>query len=175
MDIQRVKETIALDPSRMSTLRLVREMNLPEGAVAGDFVRCAIFDKLHGHKEWTQLQRVEVVFFDPNRTDESVDLSIQAELVACSSRKPWVVKNLAREHPVARSLAQSMDGLMVTASAVAIRMLNNERLEVVAPFGVDDLLNGVLRPTKSELSSSVEKMYSRENWKTRYPLLRVEL
>lgn len=174
MDAQLVGEIISLDPGRLAALRLVRDLDLPQGAISGEFVRCAVFDQIHEHKEWTQLKEIEVVYWDPSRTDLQVDSSIETELVAQASRKPWKVTNLARDYSEKKNLKHALDYQLATASAVAVRLTRSDHIEVIAPYGIEDLLNGIVKPIRSELSGSLRRLISEQKWKLRFPKLQYE-
>ena len=166
-----LEAAILEDEKRLAALRLVRDLRLPEGAVAGDFVRCAVFDLLHGHPESTQLRSIDVVYFDPERPDPAVDASIEGELVAASPRRPWTVRNLAAARPGAPDLAVALDVYLDTASAVAVRLDEREGLEVLAPFGLEDLTQGRVRPTHPGRAPALRRKLAGERWVRRYPRL----
>ena len=50
----------------MGVLRAVRQLQLPDGWVGAGFVRRKVWDTLHGFKEPTLLNDIDVLFFDPN-------------------------------------------------------------------------------------------------------------
>jgi hypothetical protein len=171
---EEVRTSIAVDPRKLAALRLVRDLELPEGAIAGDLVRCAVFDRRHEHPEPTQLRSVDVVYFDPERTEAAVDESLTLELVAQASRRPWRVRNLARERPEAAGLAEALDVFDATAAAVAVRLGPREVIEVVAPFGLSDLVAGVVRPVASARAPHLRRRVADERWTKRYPQLVLE-
>lgn len=171
-----VSDSILLDDRAVAALRLVAGLELPEGAIAGDLVRCAVFDQIHGHAERTQLRRIEVVYFDAERTDAAIDRNIEMELVAASSRRPWEVQNLAALRPEAKNLAEALSVYADTASAVAARVTSRpgtpDALELVSPYGLEDLVAGVVRPHDPSRALELRQRAEKERWKARYPNLR---
>ncbi|HXP96254.1 MAG TPA: nucleotidyltransferase family protein [Telmatospirillum sp.] len=96
---------------------------------------------------------VDVVWFDRTRARPSVDQQIEAGLQAVEPSVAWSVKNQARMHQrngdqPYLSVADAVSRWPETATAVAAR-LTQAGLEIVAPFGLDDLFALVLRPTPS--------------------------
>lgn len=172
--LEEVQDCVAQDERRLSALRLVRELDLPEGSIAGEFVRCAVFDRLHQHAEWTQLKSVDVVYFDPERTDPAVDRSLEMELIASAPRRPWRVRNLAAEAPEASSLGEALPVYPDTASAVAVCLGPREQILVTAPFGLEDLVRGIVRPSRPEEAAALRRQVREEKWTRRYPRLRLE-
>ncbi len=62
-----------------------------------------------------------------------------------------------------------------TATVIAARRNDGDACEIAAPFGLDDLLNMVLRPTPrfaDEKKPIYEERLRTKHWTTRCPLLR---
>lgn len=141
---------IAADSSRLHLLRVLREVG-PEGAwIGAGFVRNAVWDHLHGYGEATPLADIDVLHFAPRALDPQADADFEAALRRrCEA--PWSVKNQARMHlrngdrPY-RDCADALCHWAETCTAVALRLVG-ERLELLAPLGVDDLLALKVRPT----------------------------
>lgn len=164
---------VASDPRRMAALRLVSELGLPQGAVAGEFVRSAVFDRIHRHPEWTQLRAIDVVYYDPERTDPAVDANVELELIARASRRPWRVRNLAGASPGAGDLASGLDVFPDTASAVAVRLGPRDTVELAAaPYDLEDLMAGVVRPVEPGRAGELRRLVHTEKWRRRFPRIR---
>jgi uncharacterized protein len=102
---------------------------------------------------------VDLAFFDPARLDRARDAEVEAALAARLPGVPWDAKNQAAVHTwYARvfggqagqvaPLRSAADGVATwpeTATAVAVRLDAHDRLEVVAPCGLEDLFNLVCR------------------------------
>lgn len=167
---------IAADSSRLHLLRVLREVG-PEGAwIGAGFVRNAVWDHLHGYGEATPLADIDVLHFAPRALDPQADADFEAALRRrCEA--PWSVKNQARMHlrngdrPY-RDCADALCHWAETCTAVALRLVG-ERLELLAPLGVDDLLALKVRPTAH--FAGKPEVYRRrlreKNWTARWPLL----
>jgi hypothetical protein len=62
-----------------------------------------------------------------------------------------------------------------TATAVALRLREDDAVELAAPFDVDDLLVMVLRPTphfRAHRLDAYRKRQRAKSWHTRWPRLR---
>lgn len=169
--VDEVVTSITADPRKLAALRLVRELELPEGAIAGDLVRLAVYDRLHQHPEPTQLRSIDVVYLDADRTEEAVDRSVLLELEAQAPRRPWRVRNLGRARPEARCLAEALDVYDATAEAVAVRIDARDELEVVAPFDLRDLIGGIVRPIHPARAGHLRRRVADERWTKRFPKL----
>ncbi|HEV2550922.1 MAG TPA: nucleotidyltransferase family protein [Stellaceae bacterium] len=160
-------------------LETVRALGLPDCWIGAGFVRNAVWDRLHGFSSPTPLDDIDVVWFDPARAEKSVDEALLTSLRARRPDLPWSVKNQARMHlrngdrPY-RSSQDAMRHWPETATAVALRLHDDDVVELAAPLGVDDLLALVLRPTPHfrahRLSAYLER-HRAKNWCARWPRL----
>lgn len=148
----RIQAIIMGDPVRWHLLEVVRRMRLPDCWIGAGFVRAAVWDHLHGRQMSPLSGDVDVLWFDPGRISPSIDQQIQTELRALVPSVAWSVKNQARMHlrngdaPYASTL-DAMRYWPETATAVAVRRSDQGRCEIAAPYGLDDLVGLILRPT----------------------------
>ncbi len=169
---------ILADPHRMQVLRTVRALNLPDGWIGAGFVRSAVWDHLHQRAPVESADDIDVVWFEPRPTGDSVDRAIESQLAAVDPVPRWSVKNQAimhlrnRDRPY-RSTLDAMAFWPETATAVAVR-LNDGVLEIAAPFGLDDLFGLILRPTPPFRDDRLPVFRDRvatKRWLERWPKL----
>jgi hypothetical protein len=155
-------------------------MQRPDCWIGAGFVRNAIWADRHGWASSALSADVDVVWFDPDRTDPSADREIEARLRLADPRVPWSVKNQARMHrrnddaPYA-SVTDAMRFWPETATAVAVRRNDQDDCEIAAPFGLDDLFDLVLRPTPCFARNKrhvYEERIRTKGWLTMWPLLK---
>ena len=168
------------DPLRWRVLDLVRSVGLPDGWVGAGFVRNAVWDHLHRRPPSPPSGDVDVLWFDPDRTDPLKDARLEAVLRGLEPSLNWSVRNQARMHlrngdgPYA-SVLDAMRHWSETATAAAVRRASGASCEVAAPFVLDDLFGLVLRPTP-QFARERHEIYSRrletKGWMTAWPLLR---
>lgn len=172
---------LARDDFRCQALASVRTLALPDGWIGAGFVRDAIWDHLHGHPPGSSTGDVDVVWFDPTRAQTDEDRAIESRLHDLSPRFAWSVKNQARMHirngdrPYG-SVAQALRFWPETATAVAVRLTSANRLEVNAPFGLDDLFALRLVPTPTFESGRrriFDERVAQKQWLLRYPRLQM--
>ena len=156
----------------MGVLRLVSDLDLPDGLLTGGFIRNMVWDHLHG-RPMTPLNNVDVVYYDRDRTDPGIDENLALELSLRSPKKNWSVVNTARWSPQPGSIESAVARGPETASAVAVAVDHHDRLTVVAPFGLEDLFNGVVRPVRPELAAEVQQRAEAKRWTKLYPELRI--
>ncbi len=96
---------------------------------------------------------------------------------------PWSVKNQARMHvknklsPYSSSF-ESVAHFPETPTAVAVR-LNNNQIEILAPYGLNDLFEGLVRPTPPfNQDSKLHPIYSNrvqsKNWGSIWNKLKID-
>ena len=158
---QRLTELVSADQWLMDMLRAARACNLPAWVIGAGVLRNLVWDHLHGYSERTSARDVDLAYFD------TIDLQAEAEqewedrLCAALPNVPWAVKNQAAVHlwyerrfgyavPPLESIEAAVATWPETATAVAVRLLPNDDLELIAPFGSSDLFAMILRrnPTR---------------------------
>lgn len=151
----------------MAALRVARSLDLPDWALAAGAVRGLVWDHLHAFAP-APPSDLDLVYFDP-------DLNPAPSLPA-----PWDVVNQASVHhwrPIAplRSTADGIAGWPETATCVGLRLEADGQLTVFAPFGLDDLFAGRLRPNPrcTDPKAYTERL-ARKDFAARWPCLLVE-
>jgi hypothetical protein len=143
-------------PWLMRALAAAREVDAPDWLIGAGAVRTAVWDRLHGFDEATPLADIDVGFFDPADLSPERDREVEEALRAALPEAPWQAKNQAAVHlwyprrfgytvePLA-STAEAIATFPETAVCVGLRLDPDDRLEIVAPLGLDDLLGLVHR------------------------------
>jgi len=179
-DVADIADFIAHNPRMMRCLAVLAAHG-PAGAwIGAGFVRNAVWDHLSGKDtEATPLADLDVVFHDPAIATAEHDARIEAALSVAAPDLPWSVHNQARMHvrnghrpysDVADALAHWPE----TATAIAAR-LGPKGVEILAPFGVDDVLAMIPRPTPAFRSKPdvLRARLKAKAWLTRWPRLRL--
>ena len=133
------------DPFRLRCLATLATV-APEAWIGAGFVRSVVFDSLCGVT--STLGDIDVIYFaDGDRAREAAILQgLQADLPDA----PWSVHDQARMHlhngdaPYS-GVADALRHWPEVATAVAVRAAPG--IEVLAPFGLGDLFDRVMRPT----------------------------
>lgn len=176
-----VVEIVAAAPWRLDVLRTVAALGLPDCWIAAGFLRNPIWDHLHGYAEATPLNDIDVVYFDPEDRSKERDDSLEAELRRLSPGPPWSARNQARMHDYNgdRPYLSTEDALrhwLETVSAVGIRLTEAGKLELLAPFGFDDIFDLTVRPTphaRAKRIADYQERVARKNWPAIWPRLTV--
>jgi hypothetical protein len=120
---------------------------------------------------------VDVIFFDPSDTRRERESDLENRLHEISPGAIWSVKNQARMHlrngdAPYRDTFEAVAHWAETATALAARSLDG-RIDVMAPHGVKDLLNLIVRPVpafEQKMEVYRERVLSKD-WPARWPML----
>ncbi|VEE15004.1 nucleotidyltransferase family protein [Ectopseudomonas mendocina] len=179
--VARLQTLIANDPRRLRILQQVRGLDLPDCWVAAGFVRSAVWDHLHQYTPSPLPEDIDVIWFDRSQLCPARDAELETILRQQDESLQWSVKNQARMHlrnddaPYA-SATEAMRYWPETATAVAVRLDGQDRLEVAAPLGLDDLFDLVVRPAgrfKDEKQPIYQQRLRDKNWLATWPKLKV--
>jgi hypothetical protein len=140
----------------MRALDVARAVAPPDWLIGSGVIRNLVWDRLHGFDRPTTRKDVDLVFFDPAALGEEREQEVQDALAVKAGEIPWDAKNQAAVHlwypdvfgVAVEPLASSADAVATwpeTATAVAVRLLPDDSLRVVAPCGLDDLFGLVCR------------------------------
>ena len=175
---------LAAAPALRAPLAALAALDLPDAWIGAGFVRDAAWDALHGWPVGTNPPRdVDVVWFDPARAAPAADAALEARLRAALPGLPWSVRNQARmaarngDAPYAGTL-DAVRHWPDTATAVAARLDARGSVAIAAPWGVDDLLAGIVRPTPAFAADPAKRAVFAQRiadkaWLRRWPVLRV--
>jgi uncharacterized protein len=157
-----LEEVVRSTPWLLAALRVARDVDPPEWLLGAGAVRGAVWDRVHG-RDPEPPKDVDVVFFDADDLSPERDAQVERELGDRAPGIPWDAKNQAAVHlwypqrfgRAVEPLTSSADGVATwpeTATCVALRLDARDRLTVVAPYGLDDLLGLVNRRNPRRVS-----------------------
>lgn len=171
----------------MAALLAGREVNAPDWVIGAGAIRDLVFEDLHG-RQAPPPRDIDYAFFDSADLGAEREERIEAELRKRCPGFPFEASNQARVHlwygqhhgrPIApyRSIEHAVSTWPETATAVACRLLPDDRVQVFAPLGLDDLFAGVLRRNPAQATPAIfqERLARRPDLATRWPLVRVML
>ena len=171
-------------PLVIEALRAARDIAAPDWLVCAGAIRDAVWDDLHGRPLTTMPRDIDVGFFDPSDLTGERDRAVEAQLRARAPGLPWQAKNQAAVHlwyprrfgvevSPFRSCAEAVATFPETATCVGVRLLPDDEIMVVAPYGLDDLFDCVCRHNATRVSASFyERRISEKDWRRRWPRMR---
>jgi hypothetical protein len=160
----RLIKLVRSSPVSMRALRAARAVDAPDWLIGGAVIRDRVWDHLHGHARAAPSKDVDLMFFDPASPECETESSVLRELTALATDISWDVTNQAQAHlwypqiygvelaPL-RCSGDAVGTWAETATAVAIRLMADDRIHVAAPCGLTDLFGMVCRRNPRVLTS----------------------
>src|SRR5689334_3712537 len=167
----------------MRVLEAVRDEPVPDAWTGAGVLRDLVWDERYGPGfSPDRVRDVDVAFFDSHDLSRPYDDRVTAHLRRRLPDVPWEAKNQAAVHtwysgkfgggavePLT-SIPDAVGTWPETATAVAVRLRTDDVIEICAPLGIADLLNGVWRrnPRRVGLAESLARL-ERHQPRTRWP------
>jgi hypothetical protein len=176
---QDIATFLASQPQILALLRPVAALGIDDCWIGAGLIRNAIWDHLHGiAAELLAESDVDVVYCDHSDARLERDLAIESHLVDQFPKIPWSVHNQARMHErngdaPYRNTEEAIRCWPETATAIAARILG-DKVEVISPHGIDDLVHMVVRPSPAFLHRLpiYRSRLASKKWAKRWPKLR---
>jgi hypothetical protein len=127
----------------MAVLEAARDVKPPDWWIGAGALRDLVWDELHGGFEPGMVRDVDVAFFDATDLSSAAESALEHRLCERLPGVPWEAKNQAAVHtwyarrfgfevePL-RSAAEGVSTWPETATAVGVRLLGNEEIELTA-------------------------------------------
>jgi uncharacterized protein len=183
--VERLASALASSRLIAPLLRRWPEIELPDAWLAAGAVSQTIWNLAHRQAPQANIKDIDLIYFDDG------DLSAESEnrhevrirRLFADLGVAFDVKNEARVHlwyrekfggTIApyRSIEDAVATFPTTATAIGVRPAASNRLDICAPFGLDDLLNLVVRANKRQITRSIyEAKIAR--WRQFWPNLEI--
>ena len=168
-------------------LEAARDLKLSSWCIGAGAVRNLVWDALHDHSTPSRLPDVDVVYFDASDLGRETEAALQQRLREALPEIPWEVTNQAAVHlwfeaqfgHAVEPLASLRDGVgswPEYATAVGLCLHQDDSIEVIAPHGLDDLFNCVVRRNPARVSmDTYRQRVEQKNYVLRWPRVTVAL
>ncbi len=167
------------DKWMMDVLLEASKLNLPDWMIGAGFLRNKVWDKLHDIKrEVADTGDIDLAYYSPGDTRE-IDKQISAKMNGALGLR-WEIINQSythewhnRELPY-KDTEEAISEWVETPTCIAVTLYNGEP-KIIAPHGIDDLVNLIIRPApcrKMDLETFFNRVESK-NWLKKWPKLRV--
>lgn len=178
-----IRKVIEEDEWMMELLKAAQQLNLPDWWICAGFVRSKIWDVLHDFNERTLLADIDVIYFDPTNTKEEEEKKLEERLKSLAPNIPWSVKNQARMHRINNlsPYASAVEGIAnfpETVTALGVKLDDQDKVILVAPHGIKDVIHLEVRPTPLFLSTTkLREIYKdrirKKDWAATWKMLKI--
>lgn len=180
MDKQLEEQLISLIKSDLwmiEILTIVRDLKLNDCWIGAGFVRNKVWDEKHG-KNRTALNDIDVIHFDQLNVSKEHDLEIEASLRNKEPNLNWSIKNQVRMHlrnghEPYNDCNQAISFWPETATSVAVRLNAKNKLECIAPHGLEDLFALKVIPTPEFNLSIYKARIEKKQWQKKWEKLTI--
>ena len=166
----------------VSILKVLESIGINNCYVGAGAINQTIFNYYHGYQINYGIKDYDVVYFDEDLSYESEDFVIRKIKKGLGNLADLVdIKNEARVHlwynekyQIKREPYSSVEDAIAswgaTITCVGVRMMNG-KLEVYAPYGLEDIFGMIIRPVKRDFS---KEMYDERaiRWQKKWTMLK---
>lgn len=180
---EELKEIIRNDDFFMKILRSIRDLNLESWCVGAGIIRNTVWAHLHSYPAMKP-KDIDVAYFDSAGKIED-ELEYEKILQETEPDIPWDVKNQALVHAWYHkkfgfkvepftSLEEAIAAWPETVTSVAVYLDKEDNIRIIAPLGLDDLFNIVLRRNPARVTpEQFLKRLSEKDLVKKWPMMRV--
>ncbi|MGQ5514350.1 nucleotidyltransferase family protein [Streptococcus anginosus] len=172
------------DQDIMTILQIIYDLQLKDSWLCAGSVRNFIWNRLSNQPGFDKDTDVDVIFFDPAISYEET-LKIETKLKENYPNYSWELKNQVYMHihnPNTEPYRDSRDAMSKypeRCTAIGLRLLDNDQLELFAPYGLDDILEFRIASTPHFLTDPArkalyEQRLSKKNWQKKWNNLQIE-
>lgn len=171
---------IKSDAWMMEALTIASSLNLKDWVIGAGFVRNKVWDHLNG-KTMTGVDTpdIDLVYYDPEGNNEETDEQLSKELSERTGFN-WEVVNEYYAHKwnnldPYKSTEDAISQWPETVTAVGVTMDKSGKLRLVAPYGINDLINFIVRPTPIFLNRPevIRDRMHKKKWLEKWPNIKI--
>ena len=177
-----LKKILMKNKDLVSILKVLESIGIDHCYVGAGSINQTVFNYYHGYQFNYGIKDYDVVYFDEDLSYEKEDKVIKVIKNRLGILSDMVdVKNEARVHlwynekyQIKREPYSSVEDAIAswgaTITCVGVRMKNG-KLEVYAPYGLEDIFGMIIRPVKKAFS---KEMYDERaiRWQKKWPMLK---
>jgi len=158
----------------INALAEVRKLRLLQWCIGAGIIRNIVFDHLQRLPN-SNIRDVDVAYFDPGDLSENRDKKLETILRKKMPEIPWEVTNQAAVHlwyhkvfgyrvdPIT-NIEEAVSTWPETCTSVGVTLLESGQLKVIAPYGLDDLFNMVIRrnPKRVDIKTFNQRIQTKQ-------------
>ena len=178
MNEQQIIELIKNDPWMMDVLNIAKVLNLPDWIIGAGFVRNKVWNHLHQIDNQKHDTDIDLVYFDKNGNDEKGDIELTNK-IRKETGMDWEIINESYAHKwnnfkPFKSTEDAIAHWSETATGVGVTIKNGE-LVLVAPHGIKDLVNLIIKPSPYCLDKTniITERVKNKRWLEKWPKLKL--
>ena len=157
--VDKLEQIIRADTHLMQLLNVARAADLPQWRVVAGCIYQTVWNSLTNRPLRTGINDYDLIYFCGSDLSQETEAARESQIRAAlpAFPAPVEVRNQARVHlwfeeyfGIAYAPLSSADEALTryasTTHAVGVRLTHEDRLDVFAPFGLDDIFDMIIRP-----------------------------
>jgi hypothetical protein len=180
---------IQLNPAVVELVHRAGTLGLPDTWVVSGCLFQTVWNVLAGEDPARAIKDYDLFYFDPtDRSEESearanrraaglfADLRCEIDVRNQARVHLWYAKEFGVEgYPRLRRSTDGIDNFLAVCCMVAVRGTSGGHMELYAPFGVDDVLERVMRPNPWYPNAPRDCYNMKaDRWRALWPALKIE-
>jgi uncharacterized protein len=169
----------------MQALRAARSLGLGSWCIGAGAIRSLVWDHLHGFEVATKPEDVDLVFYEATDLSKDLEHTLESRLASAAPEFRWEVTNQAAVHkwlnPQAKQATEPFQSLVAgvaswpeVATCVGVSLGSSEQIEVVAPHGLADLFEMIVRWNPTRVPKEVyQERVNKKRFSERWPRVKV--
>ncbi|MBV6622935.1 MAG: nucleotidyltransferase family protein [Rivularia sp. (in: Bacteria)] len=155
--VDRLQKILADSPIG-EVLPAISKLNLPDCWLAGGALRNTVWRSIFGENCQLFINDFDIAFFD-EAGDRNQELAAKATLNQQFPDYLFDIKNqssFARWRSGKKTFISTEDGIknwLHTTAAIGVRLDSQQNWEYFTPYGLDDLFNGIVRATPTNIDN----------------------
>ena len=184
-DTNRLTAIVRNDLELMTVLTTIRGLDLSDWLIFSGAVYQSVWNDLTGRAPGYGVKDFDLGYFDHDvswdaedvvikRVADAFEEPLRSRVEARNQRRvsEWFPAKFGEPYPPVSNTAEALTRFVAPAFAVGVRLEADDTITVVAPFGLDDVFNMVIRPNPNRsLAKDWSKVTARAS--ERWPELRV--
>jgi uncharacterized protein len=169
----------------IDVINILKQEQLEQYYVGAGVIAQTVWNYNFGNELTYGIDDIDIAYFDNEDLSEFAENSIIDNLSSKLKHIPinLDIKNQARTHlwynkrfgyeitPIT-SIKDAIDRWPTTATAIGVRLINQNDLEIYSPFGLDDLFSGIIRANKKQITPEIYNDKANK-WLKKWPKLKV--
>jgi hypothetical protein len=169
----------------MRALRVARCLGLGSWCIGAGAIRNIVWDHLHGYEVATKPEDIDLVFYEATDLSQDLERRLENKLSFAAPEYKWEVVNQAAVHrwltsqtqqkaEPFRSLVEGVASWPEVATCVGVSLTSSEQIEVIAPHGLTDLFEMVVRWNPTHVPKEVyQERVAKKRFSERWPEVKV--
>ena len=188
-DSKNVEELIGILTKSLlinSALDLTLRLNLQDWYIAAGAISQTVWNYMHGFELDEHIRDIDLVYFDPDTSYDAedkfvqlseklfADLPVEIEIRNQARVHMWFHDHFGKEILPYKSTQEAIASWLTIPTCVGITLNEHDQIEVYSPYGLDDLLDMIVRPNLSRgIDSKPSYIEKTDRWKKVWPKLTI--